>query len=983
MVGGWLVLAMAADGRAQPVPRSDGSEDADGGPMSAGRREPRGRGADESPAGAGMSDDFDSDEFRGFLRMRRMRGRSHGGRRGDDHGGLRGEEDGEWKGGGNHSKPPEWDGEAIPFQDWLIKARLWLATTKVRKKTQGPMILQGLSGVAFQTFKHWAKDVEWLQNEDGGVVLLEAMNLPENFGEDRDEDLLSALAKITYHLRRERHEDHRTFFNRWEEALRRVSEHGVVLPDQYKGFLLVNAMALSEQDIMGLLNFTRGSIATKDVKEWTRKHETKLMVKEVGTDTQRKGKTTSGTSSSSAVHRMTAEETGDFHDEDEILEAVLEELDGDEDTVQPDGDQEGEEEPLEEHEIREVLNTMFQKRTFTQSLKLKKAKELARGYGGWKGSGKDKGKQGKSKLIDQMKQNSRCAICKKIGHWHRECPDGKGRGKTGPKEAYYLQNLATEETEEAFFCGHLEVDPEPLPDEQLAKLNDEMLFRLADPEDREMKEIYGDQYRHFDETYEPGDEWFWQDATEVETDVKEKTSPIPPSVAMSSTSPSRTEPVNGEHDPEDRLFDVVSSSHTVAGGKQHVRSRYKVQCMEIGGGIGSHVHEMFYSRDDFGLRGKASENHENLEGTRGVRQKTKQSRSGRQVQEDCCATIDTGCQRMAVGAETLYRLAKQLPQDMMIGTLPQEHRFRSVNGTSTTTHSASIPTSLGNKGSILRPAIFNEGESRQAPFLISLPFLLHCRAVLYLDPQKGLRLYLRRFDFGVDCHLGPTGALRVPLNQLTMEQMERLQKAHEQLQHQSTEFEVMKMTMKESFGSDNKDKDSRPRSEDPSVESGHEAQPNRGEPVHECVGENGDEAPLRDDSTDRALNPIGDGRGADDRCRAGGGLGSSGDGTSLTVQCMAQPGSAERPGRLELRPPTSSRRATLLHRDQRLSTRSRRHSHRSSPRKRPTWNIFRSSPRRRSTWNNSRSTSRKGGRSASTREPLAKERMPLWRSSGA
>eukprot|EP00913_Durusdinium_trenchii_P028227 g26462.t1 len=331
------------------------------------------------------------------------------------------------------------------------------------------------------------------------------MNLPENFGEDRDEDLLSALAKITYHLRRERHEDHRTFFNRWEEALRRVSEHGVVLPDQYKGFLLVNAMALSEQDIKGLLNFTRGSIATKDVKEWTRKHETKLMVKEVGTDTQRKGKTTSGTSSSSAVHRMTAEETGDFHDEDEILEAVLEELDGDEDAVQPDGDQEGEEEPLEEHEIREVLNTMFQKRTFSQSLKLKKAKELARGYGGWKGSGKDKGKQGKSKLIDQMKQNSRCAICKKIGHWHRECPDGKGRGKTGPKEAYYLQNLATEETEEAFFCGHLEVDPEPLPDEQLAKLNDEMLFRLADPEDREMKEIYGDQYRHFDETYEPGD----------------------------------------------------------------------------------------------------------------------------------------------------------------------------------------------------------------------------------------------------------------------------------------------------------------------------------------------------------------------------------------------------------------------------------------------------------------------------------------------
>ena len=39
---------MAADGRAQPVPRSDGNEDADDGPAGAGRREPRGRGTDGS-----------------------------------------------------------------------------------------------------------------------------------------------------------------------------------------------------------------------------------------------------------------------------------------------------------------------------------------------------------------------------------------------------------------------------------------------------------------------------------------------------------------------------------------------------------------------------------------------------------------------------------------------------------------------------------------------------------------------------------------------------------------------------------------------------------------------------------------------------------------------------------------------------------------------------------------------------------------------
>ena len=99
-------------------------------------------------------------------------------------------------GGGAASKAPEWDGESIPFQDWLIKARLWLATTKVRKKSQGPMMLQGLSGVAFHTFKHWAKDVNWLQDDQGVHRLLNAMDLPDNFGDDKEEDLFSSLAKI-------------------------------------------------------------------------------------------------------------------------------------------------------------------------------------------------------------------------------------------------------------------------------------------------------------------------------------------------------------------------------------------------------------------------------------------------------------------------------------------------------------------------------------------------------------------------------------------------------------------------------------------------------------------------------------------------------------------------------------------------------------------------------------------------------------------
>ena len=60
-----------ADGSTQPVPRSDGSEAAEGEHAGGGSTRSQVRGRDASPAGAGMSDDFDSDEFREFLRNRR------------------------------------------------------------------------------------------------------------------------------------------------------------------------------------------------------------------------------------------------------------------------------------------------------------------------------------------------------------------------------------------------------------------------------------------------------------------------------------------------------------------------------------------------------------------------------------------------------------------------------------------------------------------------------------------------------------------------------------------------------------------------------------------------------------------------------------------------------------------------------------------------------------------------------------------------
>ena len=139
-----------------------------------------------------------------------------------------------------------------------------------------------------------------------------------------------------------------------------------------------------------------------------------------------------------------------------------------------------------------------------------------------------------------------------------------------------------------------------------------------------------------------------------------------------------------------------------------------------------------------------------------------------------CATIDTGCQRMAIGLDALERYQNILPPELFIRFRRERHQFRSVHQTSCTERVAIMPSSLGPRGSYLKPAIFEDETCRSAPFLISLPFLLHCGIQLHLDPTFGLLLSSKKLDFSARCHLGPTGALRVFLQDFSGDQIRRL-----------------------------------------------------------------------------------------------------------------------------------------------------------------------------------------------------------------
>ena len=158
------------------------------------------------------------------------------------------------------------------------------------------------------------------------------------------------------------------------------------------------------------------------------------------------------------------------------------------------------------------------------------------------------------------------------------------------------------------------------------------------------------------------------------------------------------------------------------------------------------------------------------------------------IPDESCATLDTGCQRLAIGKNTLVKLMKHLPEGLHVHLVPAQNTFRSVHGVSSTTHLAAIPCALGPRGCYLRPALFADGFGLDAPFLISLPFLLKTRGQLVLDRNQSLQLRLSEPNCVIKVHLGPSGALRIPLMQFD-DQVLRFLKSSQQVLDQG-EFEI-------------------------------------------------------------------------------------------------------------------------------------------------------------------------------------------------
>ena len=328
---------------------------------------------EERPPGFSPAASRAEDDYEGFLRF--MRDRQTAGRRRRDES----DDDGRSDDRTNAGPPPSWDGTS-GFKDYLIRAKLWLATTKTKAKARGPLLLKNLTGVPFDSMKYLAKDDGWLKSETNADQMLQLMDTKELFGEDDREDMLASLVKITYGLRRSKGEEHQVFFTKWDNAVRKLDEHQIKLPDDYLGFLLTMALRLSSDEVKLLLNFTQGKLGPKSVKEWVRVNETNLDL----TKTSATGNQDKKTNSVLLAEDGDLDSADDYPDEDENLEILLNaigDLDNAGEQIADDSSQ-----VFAEDEVKEVFFAMVRnhgkgggKRTFSAVHQAKKSKELARG----------------------------------------------------------------------------------------------------------------------------------------------------------------------------------------------------------------------------------------------------------------------------------------------------------------------------------------------------------------------------------------------------------------------------------------------------------------------------------------------------------------------------------------------------------------------------------------------------------------------------
>lgn len=310
--------------------------------------------------------------------------------------------------------PPSYSGDrsAGAWDEYRIRARLWLRTTPIEERARGPRMLQALTGQAFESMKHLADSDEWMEDPRNGQILLEEMAKPSFFGKEELESLWSALQKLLYTKLRSDEDDLSSFRNKFEEAVRKIKKHGVTLPDQALGFLYLKQLRVDSFTLERIITMTNGALGLEEVMTAARKLKMRLI-----DETEDKKKLV--WLQDLAEDAPDAGLEGEPHDDElEALEGALQDLDDELD-------------PINEDEAKDVLMNLIKQKvtgpvqsmSYRQVQNTKRDIQNARGFRAVQNNQSQRGRPDKPKAdLGYLKSITRCENCNMVGHWHRECP---------------------------------------------------------------------------------------------------------------------------------------------------------------------------------------------------------------------------------------------------------------------------------------------------------------------------------------------------------------------------------------------------------------------------------------------------------------------------------------------------------------------------------------------------------------------------------
>ena len=270
---------------------------------------------------------------------------------------------------------------------WKRRTQLMLAAlpNTIPKEKLGPRLMQYIKGEAELVCEAIA--VEKLCAEGGDKLVLELLD--EKYGPQPTDLLCTALKEFFYELSVKQGEAFQQFQARFFAAEQKLKEQEIVLPEKVLGFMLLKKLKLEPSHEAMVLTATAGSVERKD------------MVKAL------KAIFPEGKGVVNSRHRdkdafFTAVEGQDLDSDDKIQDVL---------GAVPD---------LQEQEIDdEAILEAYE--SYTDIRRRMAERKKQRGFAPqdtakWRLSGTVSGR------LEQLKQRTKCHVCRRPGHWKRECP---------------------------------------------------------------------------------------------------------------------------------------------------------------------------------------------------------------------------------------------------------------------------------------------------------------------------------------------------------------------------------------------------------------------------------------------------------------------------------------------------------------------------------------------------------------------------------